>query len=513
MHTAYVFTKEAVPLLCRNLSKKPEYLQGDSIREAFLQKLFSRRLASSTFKLNGRILHSPSNSCPQAKKFSCMFTSCFRLNYAVEYAVEPIIINEDIVFCPCSYHDILKIMNSRSRNFFENDDELVIDFTKFNSSKIDEENNQKDSFSDFDKLTPDDPAEYEVPQKLSSESNSFSGSSDSLTGTGQNPDFSIEDNSAPEDEPRTEGFIRGFNNGFDRQPAEPSSSESETADSNANQDELFDLENFSMEGAEKQTTIYREEKDGYVIQKTVIIERKKKPGTAVKGSRNTPVQPAFNNTARIQPASADDFRTSAGGSSFLNDQISVDDPKFHEAVSILAGRDPSFHPSSDSSSSSEIPEQKPGLVKRMNEMAAKMAHRLFLLTIVTLIMVLGIFIIHSLLRPSGTEEFRKIISSVEPVKQMVEKCILDNPENFQQICNSNTRDDLNAWDLSNRFLTENRHESVANIVIEGGTITINSNYNGSLKGANYIVIPTLSPNQKVVWTVSNMSTCFAKHLC
>ena len=78
-----------------------------------------------------------------------MFTSCFRLNYAVEYAVEPIIINEDIVFCPCSYHDILKIMNSRSRNFFENDDELVIDFTKFNSSKIDEENNQKDSFSDF----------------------------------------------------------------------------------------------------------------------------------------------------------------------------------------------------------------------------------------------------------------------------------------------------------------------------------------------------------------------------
>jgi hypothetical protein len=101
----------------------------------------------------------------------------------------------------------------------------------------------------------------------------------------------------------------------------------------------------------------------------------------------------------------------------------------------------------------------------------------------------------------------------DDLKQMVEKCILDNPENFQQICNSNTRDDLNAWDLSNRFLTENRHESVANIVIEGGTITINSNYNGSLKGANYIVIPTLSPNQKVVWTVSNMSTCFAKHLC
>ena len=67
MHTAYVFTKEAVPLLCRNLSKKPEYLQGDSIREAFLQKLFSRRLASSTFKLNGRFLHSPSNSCPKAK--------------------------------------------------------------------------------------------------------------------------------------------------------------------------------------------------------------------------------------------------------------------------------------------------------------------------------------------------------------------------------------------------------------------------------------------------------------
>ena len=111
-------------------------------------------------------------------------------------------------------------------------------------------------------------------------------------------------------------------------------------------------------------------------------------------------QPAFNNTARIQPASADDFRTSAEGSSFLNDQISVDDPKFHEAVSILAGRVPSFHPSSDSSSSSEIPEQKPGLVKRMNEMAAKMAHRLFLLTIVTLIMVLGIFIIHSLLKPT-----------------------------------------------------------------------------------------------------------------
>ena len=118
MHTAYVFTKEAVPLLCRNLSKKPEYLQGDSIREAFLQKLFSRRLASSTFKLNGRILHSPSNCCPQAKKFSCMFTSCFRLNYAVEYAVEPIIINEDIVFLPLFLSRYFKNYEQPLQKFF-----------------------------------------------------------------------------------------------------------------------------------------------------------------------------------------------------------------------------------------------------------------------------------------------------------------------------------------------------------------------------------------------------------
>jgi len=47
-----------------------------------------------------------------------MFTSCFRLNYAVEYAVEPIIINEDIVFLPLFLSRYFKNYEQPLQKFF-----------------------------------------------------------------------------------------------------------------------------------------------------------------------------------------------------------------------------------------------------------------------------------------------------------------------------------------------------------------------------------------------------------
>lgn len=439
-------------------------------------------------------------------------------------------------------------MNSRSQNFFDNDDELEIDFTKFNSKNFSDGENEK-SMDDFDgtginKTVSDnvedngytgvsfDNSEPFVQSAVSDarETDEYAASAgrenhnsdyarrnySQDSGTAEKNFSAVPDNDRIND-------ISSFRNNISEQNVHDIQN-SETAS--------FDLENFSMEGAEKETTIYREIKDGYVIQKTVIIEKKKKPVYSVPEGHRNFEQKNFNtgtvpegkissgsSSSPVQnraPAVKNFSETLNQGFNVLDGSGSIDDPKNQEAINLFSQKDFKIDESDIETSEHEefqSDAEEPGIFKKINSFAVKTAHRLFLFTLTTLIAVLAIFIIYAVLKPSGTDEFKTIIGSLEPIKKQVEQCIVANPATFQTVCNSNSKADDGSWDLSNRFISENKYDSIANIVIDGGTITVNSNYNASLKGANYILIPQLSPNQKVSWSVSNQSTCFTKHLC
>ena len=305
-------------------------------------------------------------------------------------------------------------MNNSSRNFFDNDDDLVIDFTKFNKDSLEEN----------------------IPQANES-----------------NIKFTVEE------EPQEE----------------------KTSD--------FDLATFSMEGAEKQTSIYREEKEGYVIQKTVIIEKKKIPTHKKIDPIDQALKEEQNNTS-------------------YQENINLFTPN----PSIIIDDEPHEPNANEQVHEKEEQDQK-SLFNSIASLINQAIHRIVIFFIFSLLFIVLIFIIYSILKPNAREEFSTIINSIDPIKAEVEKCILSENVHYIDRCNSNNRSNEQAWDLSNRFLNENKHDGIANIVIEGGTITINSNYTNNLKGANYILVPQVSPNHKVLWNISKHSTCFEKHLC
>ncbi len=242
------------------------------------------------------------------------------------------------------------------------------------------------------------------------------------------------------------------------------------------------VDNLLLGALDRKIQITREERDGFLIQTTVITERR-------------PLE--MSKTSRVL--------RELGLSTSINDDDMYRETEF-------TGR--GFTINDSQVTAGTAPEKK----KRFHPVSYtfRMLKYILAVTILCAVVIFAIWLIndmHSKERIRDT--FSQIIESIEPVKQQVEACINAEGPRFTNVCNDKHRSENYSWDLTDRFLSSHKDPNISAIRVDKGTITVYTNYDHALKGATYITAPTLTGSDKktIKWNMKPESTCLKLKVC
>jgi hypothetical protein len=229
---------------------------------------------------------------------------------------------------------------------------------------------------------------------------------------------------------------------------------------------------------DRKIQISREEKDGFLIQTTVIIE--KKPLEMSKTSR---VLRELGLSATIND---DDPDTGFTGHDFtVGEEHGI---RYQESDS---GKH--FHP----------------VIYTFRILKYILA-----ITVLCALIIFAVWLINDMhARDRTITTFDQIVESIEPIKQQVEACIHAEGPRYMNICNDKHRSENYSWDLTDRFINNHKDPNISAIRIDGGTITVYTNYDHELRGTTYITVPARMDSKTVRWSMSAQSTCLKLKIC
>ncbi len=268
-----------------------------------------------------------------------------------------------------------------------------------------------------------------------------------------------------------------------------------------------DIAGMLLGSVDRKIEITREEQDGYLIQKTIITERKKLSGTAR----------AIMNMGLSTSIRDDDIpnnmENNASSERTLNAKDSNNNQEQYQDHS-------QFQNYNEYSSTEDLPDNNENIAAEEDEeigFFTKLGNFLKkVLLIIALLTILGIagwigWNIYNV--GKAKDDYKEMISSLAPVKAQVEKCMLLEKVRYIKLCSDGEKATDGSWDLSDRFLNENRHPNFASIKISGGVITAHANYDREFRGVTFVTEPVIDHNGKINWNISDKSGCLEKQLC
>lgn len=238
------------------------------------------------------------------------------------------------------------------------------------------------------------------------------------------------------------------------------------------------VDNLLLGVIDRKIQISREEKEGFLIQTTVIIE--KKPLEISKTSR---VLRELGLSAAIND---DD-----PGTGFTGHGFTIEDEHGIRYQDQETGKH--FHP----------------IIYTF-----RMLKYILAITVLCALIILAVWLINDMHSRDRTRTtFDQIVESIEPIKQQVEACINAEGPRYMNICNDKHRSENYSWDLTDRFINNHKDPNISSIRIDGGTITVYTNYDHELKGTTYITVPARMDTRTVKWSMSAQSTCLRLKIC
>lgn len=255
---------------------------------------------------------------------------------------------------------------------------------------------------------------------------------------------------------------------------------------------------------DRKIEIIREEQDGYLVQKTIITERQKLSDTA-RTLKNLGISPSIKDEEYEPPEP--------------NQSSEAHPPAVYSTDSSSGKYDslPSHHPDQEDEDPDEnFHENQPGETDQGSFLRS--AQRT-LKKILAAIMILGILTGAGLIAwtcytiSHAPEEFQEMITSLQPVKVQVEQCLIREKIRNLKICSDGEKAQDGSWDLSHRFLSDNRHPNFSSIRIQNGIITAYANFDQIFKGVTYITRPVFDSKGNITWELSDKSGCIKSRLC
>ncbi len=321
--------------------------------------------------------------------------------------------------------------------------------------------------------------------------------SNSQSGIPANPQIT----SANQDDP-TEVDLSGFSSqsNTDRGRMQPKADQSQTSASPSSvaktirtqslsqSDNIHAMGNIDailMGSLDRKVEIKREEINGYLIQTTIITEKKR---LAVSQTSQTLSRLGLNTSISdddIDPVNLNNF--------------SINDPD-----------------DAASSACQTMQQQPPREKVHFHPLAYtfRILKYMLALTALCVLIIILIWLVNSHFAKERTlSNFVSIINSLEPVKQQVSACIKAEGPRYLNICNDKHRSEEKGWDLSDRFLSNSKDPHIAAIRVDGGTITAYTNYDHELQGTTYVIVPSLANDGTVTWHMSPNSTCLQLKIC
>lgn len=242
--------------------------------------------------------------------------------------------------------------------------------------------------------------------------------------------------------------------------------------------ECESVDSILMGSLDRRIEITRQEVGGYLVQTTVITEKK-----VLEQSETTRTLKALGLSANILD---DDEEPS----DIRNMRISGEQNKEERSDS---AREKEFHPLA---------------------YTFRILKFIFMLTIVCALIIAAVWIAGSMYAKDKTRSgFDDIVRSIEPVRKQVEICIASEGPRYVNVCSNKRRSESAGWDLSDRYISNHKDPNIASIRVDGGTITVYANYDHEFRGATYISVPTRLESGKIRWDMSPESTCLAQEIC